>query len=88
MSDPTQTYPSTEIVAGTPSLSPLARHREQVRATRSALTEYLDVGVKVYPDCPLGGGWVLERVGYHKRYLHSRDAAVDHYWWLVSRGLG
>jgi hypothetical protein len=90
MSDPTQSTLEVEYPPITPDrparVEASAEAKRAFSEKQSLETIYLDVGVKVYPDRLPGVGWVLDRVGYVKRYLKDKDSCISHYWQLVRRG--
>lgn len=89
MSDPTAGTPKGEIVDPAHTLDHRKRGllmAQAKREARKALREVLEDGSVVYPDSPPGVGWVLEWRGYHsKKYLRSRDEAVQHWKALTGR---
>lgn len=47
------------------------------KADREASLVVLEDGSKVYPDSPPGIGWVLEKPGYNKKYMSTKDLCLE-----------
>ncbi len=61
------------------STKELSQRKVDKEASRKAQTVVLRDGVKVYPDCHPGVGWVLEWEGYADRYLATKELAIEHF---------
>jgi hypothetical protein len=82
-SSPVTTTTSTPSKRPRMSTKELTERKQAKAALRRALTVELAPGVKVYPDCYPGVGWVLDREGHAPRYLATKEKALQDYHSLV-----